>query len=69
MSPRLSPEFDFDALREQANRERAEVLGRQLAAPFVALLRAVRKMRETRAHRIGAPFPRSAHVQGRPSQG
>ena len=34
MSPRLHPEFDFEALKEQANRERAEALYRLVLRPI-----------------------------------
>ena len=61
-------EFDFDALREQANRERAEAMYRLLLRPLAGLFRPSAPARGW-VLRIGAPLPRSAHVQGRPSQG
>jgi hypothetical protein len=61
MSARVRP--DFVALEKAARRERAEAVHRLLVKPLIDLFRPIA------GFRISAPFPRSAHVQGRPSQG
>ena len=46
MNARFSPEFDFAALREQANRERAEALHQYVIVPLIRLF-----SRAPRSHR------------------
>ena len=48
MSPRLHPEFDFGALKERANRERAEALYRLVLRPIADFFRHAPRSR--RAH-------------------
>lgn len=56
MSPRVHREFDFDALREQARRERAEAMHRLLVQALINVFRnAARPHRHDRGtHRRAA---------------
>ena len=46
MNARFSPEFDFEALREQANRERAQAFHQYVIVPLIRLF-----SRAPRSHR------------------
>ncbi|HET7198265.1 MAG TPA: hypothetical protein VFI86_06335 [Burkholderiales bacterium] len=54
MSPRFAlSEFDFEALKEQAHRERAEAVRRMFAAAFATVADRIRHAARTHRHPQG----------------